>query len=81
MDKFCYKCFVWNLNYLLKIIEEDDEKLDEDYVVLILEIIYYMEINDFVYFFKFNVFKDEMGSLVFLWILEIVLWLVSSNFS
>lgn len=80
MDKFCYKCFVWNLNYLLKIIEEDDEKLDEDYVVLILEIIYYMEINDFVYFFKFNVFKDEMGSLVFLWILEIVLWLVSSNF-
>lgn len=81
MDKYCYKCFVWNLNYLLKIIEEDDEKLDEDYVVLILEIIYYMEINDFVYFFKFNVFKDEMGSLVFLWILEIVLWLVSSNFS
>ena len=80
-DKSRHKRFVWNSNYLLKIIEEDDEKLDEDYVALTLEIIHYMEINDLVHSSKFNAFKDEMGSLVFPWIPEIASRLVSSNFS
>lgn len=64
-DKSRHKRFVWNSNYLLKIIDVDCEIFEDDYVILTLEIINYMERNDLVHSSKFNTFKDEMGNLVF----------------
>lgn len=64
-DKSRHKRFVWNSNYLLKIIKEDGEIFEEGYVILTLEIINFMERNDLVHSSKFNAFKDEKGSLVY----------------
>lgn len=80
-DKSRHKRFVWNSNYLLKIIDVDCEIFEDDYVILTLEIINYMERNDLVHSSKFNTFKDEMGNLVFPWIPEIASRLVSSKFN
>ena len=79
MNKSRHKRLVWNSNYLLKIIEEEAEVLQEDYVCLTLEIVNYMEEYDLVHSSKFNAFKDEQGCFVFPWIPEIALRLEDSN--